>query len=387
MARWRFGAAACLGIVFVVLVAGAAAAKPPPAPPPTSWTFALYVDGNNNLAKYWAQYSLPFLEAVPANADVHIVALVALENATSTVVEQVSGSATRVLETKPVMDMGVPATLSWWINESTALFPSTYYALDIWDHGYGWKYVAVDDLSGHRLRMPELEAGIAASGKAISVLAFDACNMGNAEVAYQVADTSLVSYLVGSEESVPANGFPYDKMLAPLAANPAMSPRDLSMALVDGWGAYYASLHWANSVNLAAYDLVAMRNGIAAFTTWAGAMQGDLAAYQKTYTSILKAAFAAFGTHYYADLSDYAVHLLAAKGVTDPSLRAATTDLRTWIASFVVKIWNASKMTACGGITLYFGVGNEWTLSSAAYLETGFAGDTGWGGFLTAYNS
>ncbi len=389
MDRRVVGTALCLGVVALVLVAGLSVAKPragPSAGAGATWTFAVYVDGNNNLARYWAQYSLPWLEAVPANAQVNLVALVALANSTNTYVERISGRTVTVLETYGVMDMGSPATLSWWIDRSTTLFPSTYYALDIWDHGYGWKYVSVDDTSGNDLSMPELQSAIAASGKTVSILAFDACNMGNAEVAYQMSKTSLVSYLVGSEETVPGNGYPYDKMLTPLAANPAMTPHDLAATMVDGWGAYYGGLTWANTVNLAAYDLTALRNGIGTFTMWSSEMTRMLPSYRAYYASAIKASYYAWGTHYFPDLKDYAAHLLGSNKVADPALRAATSNVQAWVTSLVVKVWNANKMTMCGGITFYFGTGSEWTSSSASYLATAFAADTGWGGFLTAYN-
>jgi hypothetical protein len=351
-----------------------------------SWTFALYVNGDNSLAKYWAQDSLPFLENVPPSTQVNVVALVSLKNATSDVVEKISGASVTIVETEPKLDMGIPSTVSWWINRSTTLFPSTYYALDIWDHGYGWKYVSVDDLSGHRLSMPQLQGAITASGKPIAILGFDACNMGNDEVVYQMAKTNLVSYFVGSEESVPFVGFPYDRMLTPLVNNPAMAPRDVSIAMVNGWGAYYASVPSANANNLAAYDVAAMKNSIGTFTTWTSNMLRMLPTYQHAYATALKHAYSAWQTHFYVDAVDYAAQLLSTSGVTDSALRAASQGLASAVSAYVVRVWNGAKMTMCGGVTFYFGTGADWSSSSVAYLQTAFASDTGWGTFLTAYN-
>ncbi len=351
-----------------------------------SWTFALYVSGDNDLAKYWAQDSLPWLKAVPSSAQVNVVALVSLRNETTDVVEKISGSSVCVVEKVPKLDMGLPATVSWWINESTGLFPSTYYVLVIWDHGYGWKYVSIDDLSGHRLNMPSLAQAIAASGRRIAILGFDACNMGNEEVAYQIAETNLVSYLVGSEESVPWQGFPYDKMLIQLVADPAMSPQDFASDMVAAWGVYYGNTTWANTVNLAAYDLAAMKDSLPAVAMWTSAMLRLLPTYRHAYATALKHAYEAVATHYFVDVVDYVRQLLGDTGVTDAGLRVASQALASAISAYVVRLWNAAKMTACGGITVYFGTGTDWSGSSASYLQTAFAGDTGWGAFLTAYN-
>ena len=56
----------------------------------------------------------------------------------------------------------------------------------------------------------------------IDILGMDACLMSMVEVAYQMRDA--VDYSVGSEESEPNEGWPYDRILKALAANPAMTP-------------------------------------------------------------------------------------------------------------------------------------------------------------------
>ena len=81
--------------------------------------------------------------------------------------------------------------------------------------------------------MPELRAALAGAGVPVDILAFDACNMGDVEVAWDVASvedpaapgTPLVDYLVASEETIDQDGYPYDDMFAPLAADPGRSPR------------------------------------------------------------------------------------------------------------------------------------------------------------------
>ena len=354
----------------------------------TTWTYAIYMDGDNNLETYWEGQSLPMLEAVPASATLNIVAFVDLGSTDGMTVEKISGATVTTVATGPEMNMGDPATLTWCINQAAALFPSTYLAVSMWDHGYAWNYVCKDDTSGgDSLSMQELQSGIAAAGKKIDVLAFDCCNMGNIEVAYQVSLTNLVSYMVASEETVPGNGFPYDLMLMNLVNNPAMLPRDFSMAMVDAWGVYYSGQTWASTVNLAAIDITQLKASVPTIATWSADMKGLLPGYKSAYATALKNTYNMWGTHYFTDLSDFCLTLQTTKGVSDAKLKADAAAVQNAVSSFCIKVWDGKHMTECKGISLYWGTGNEWNSHSAAYGALAYSVDTGWGAFLTAYNA
>ena len=383
----------CMAVIVLgmLVVPGLALARPGitagPAPPAATWTYAIYMDGDNNLEPYWAGTSLPLLEAVPVSSSVNIVAFVDLGSTSGMSVQKISGTTVTTVLTAAEMNMGDPATLTWCINQAAALFPSTYLVMSMWDHGYAWNYVCKDDTSSDSLSMQELQAGIANAGKRLDILAFDCCNMGNIEVAYQVSLTNLVSYMVASEETVPGNGFPYDKMLNKLVANPAMLPRDFSMAMVDGWGEYYATQTWATTVNLAAIDVVQLKATISTFTTWSADMKSLLPGYKTPYATALKNAYYMWGTHYFTDLYDYGLHLKTTKGVNDAKLKADTTTMQNAVLGYCIKVWDGKRMTDCKGISLYWGTGNEWSSHATAYMQLAFAVDTGWGAFLTAYNA
>lgn len=376
-------------VMGMLVVPGLALAKPGragPLAPGDTWTYAIYMDGDCTLETYWEGMSLPMLEAVPASASLNIVAFVDLKSTSGMSVVKISGTTVTTVLTAPEMNMGDPATLTWCLDQAAALFPSTYLALSMWDHGYAWNYVCKDDTSGDSLSMQELQAGIANAGEMVDVLAFDCCNMGNIEVAYQVSLTNLVSYMVGSEETVPGNGFPYDLMLTPLATN-AMSPRDFSISMIDAWGAYYDGQTWATTVNLAAFDIAQMRASMPAITAWSADMRSMLPGYKSAYGTALKNTYNMWGTHYFTDMGDYAVNLLKTKGVTNAQLRADTAAMETAVQSFCIKVWNGDHMTECMGISLYWGTGNEWKAKATAYNGLAFAVDTGWGAFLTTYNA
>jgi hypothetical protein len=370
-----------------LIIAPCVAMARPVAAETASWTYAIFGNADNNLEMYWDSKSLPWLKLVPASSSVNIVVLLDRESTSTVEVLKINGGVVTVVETYGEMDLGDPAVVTWWINRATTLFPSTYFAFNFWDHGYGWKYISDDFTSGNRISMPELQSAISNAGKRIDVLAFDACNMANAEVVYQVAKTNLVTYVIASEETVPGDGFPYDKMLTRLVNNPAMLPRDLSIALVDGWADYYKTQRWASSVNLAAIDVEGMESTIGTFTTWTARMSQLLPSYEGYYATALKNSHKMWGTSYFVDTYDYGYTLLITKGVTDATLRTATQNMENAVLSYVVKVWNAAKMTDCKGITFYWGTGSDWTAGQADYLNLAFSVDTGWGSFLTAYNA
>lgn len=379
-------------VMGMLVVPGVVLAKPSgragPAPPAAAWTYAIYMDGDNNLETYWAGTSLPMLEAVPASSSVNIVALVDLGSTTGYQLQKISGTAVTTVESGPELNMGDPASLTMLISKAASLFPSTYLAVSLWDHGYAWNYVCKDDTSGgDALSMAELQTAIANAGKRVDVLAFDCCNMGNIEVAYQVSLTGLVGYMVGSEETVPGNGFPYDLMLTPLVNNAAMLPRDFSMVMIDAWGQYYATQTWATTVNLAAIDIAQLRASMPAITTWSADMKAMLPGYRSAYATALKSAYYMWGTHYFTDQYDYGMHLLSTKGVNDAKLRADTVTMQNAVLSFCIKVWDAKRMPDCKGISLYWGTGNEWNAKAVAYNQLAFAVDSGWGAFLTTYNA
>lgn len=85
----------------------------------------------------------------------------------------------------------------------------------------------LDNSSSDVLTMSELQKALSLSKK-IDVLGMDACMMATAEVSYQVRDS--VNYLVGSEETIPDDSWPYDRIFTRLKANSDMSPAQLSVA-------------------------------------------------------------------------------------------------------------------------------------------------------------
>lgn len=117
--------------------------------------------------------------------------------------------------------------------------------------------VAFDDQAQDFLDNGEMKRVLTAVKKSIKrkidIVGFDACLMSMAEVAYQLRGAA--AFTVGSEQSEPNDGWPYDRVLSALAAKPTMTPADLSKEIVKQ---YIASYGKNDNVTLAATDLAAI---------------------------------------------------------------------------------------------------------------------------------
>jgi hypothetical protein len=146
-----------------------------------------------------------------------------------------------LLSQRDNLDMGQAATLQNFVQWGLDTFPAERYCLVVWNHGAGWRSaktnrvtrgVSYDDVTGSHIDTIDIPAAIdMGSGRKWDVLAFDSSLMQMLEVAYEVRNKA--TYIVGSEESPPGEGYPYDRFISNLAANPNMSPRDFAIDIVQ----------------------------------------------------------------------------------------------------------------------------------------------------------
>ena len=289
-----------------------------------SWTVAIYVSGDNSLERYWDDSSLPGLLQLPANDMFRIVAYIDRLSTSGTEVVEISGSSWEVVASYIEMDFGSGETFEWFLEDVALQYPSDKLAVVAWDHGYAWRYISDDVTSGSRITMPAFQAAIEGAGVYIDLLAFDACNMAAVEVAYQVSLTSLVGIVVGSEESVPTTGFPYDLMLMPTALDPSRSPSEFATDMVFGFQAFYEPQTWASTVALSAVNVTAIGDSAGTLFAWVEAMHACLPVYATNYKQALGEAYYAWATHYHVDMADLGDVLLADVAITDETLRAST---------------------------------------------------------------
>jgi hypothetical protein len=352
----------------------------------TTWTLAIYVSGDNSLERYWDDSSLPGLLLLPANSMFRIVAYVDRLSTEGTEVVEISGSSWEVVSDLPEMDFGSGATFEWFLEEVAVNYPSEKLAVVAWDHGYAWRYISDDVTSGSRITMPAFQKAIDDAGVYIDLLAFDACNMAAIEVAYQVSLTGLVGIMVGSEESVPTTGFPYDLMFGPAAADESATPAQMAADMVEGFKAFYEPQTWASTVALSAVDVASIGASRSTLCSWVDAMYTCLPLYANNYKHALKEAYSAWATHYHVDLADFGDVLLADTTVTDNDLRTLTSGVVSVVDTSTIAFWGGRAAEDSRGLTMWWGWAGDWKYSSEAYAEVAFAIDTGWWDFLADYN-
>ncbi len=232
--------------------------------PSDAWTVLVYLDGDNDLEEY-AFIDLNSMETVLPSPDVHILVFV---DFWSTLIAPYSGARcyevtydtnlntinsielSHPLPLEP--NMGDWQTLRDFIVFGQSYAPAENYLLVLWDHGSGYESVCVDETSADYLSMGEVHTALNdPQVQYLDIVAFDACMMGQLEVAYELRD--VTDYLVFSEEGIPVKGFPYEDILGNLTTFPSSNPLTVAEGMpyfyvtaYDVGGRYHdPSLNWA----------------------------------------------------------------------------------------------------------------------------------------------
>jgi clostripain len=221
------------------------------------WTLMFYMDLDNNLES--AQLDdIDEMLAVGSTKDVNIVLLVdrsnesspeqfytsravgRLKNWTTAKLLYVEKGSLRELGDWGEVNMGSPATLKKFLQTVTQQFPAQRYGIIFTDHGAGWSGIVGDESANNdTLTTKELPIVFKEVGKTFDLIGFDACLMGNLEVAKSVAPFGRV--MVGSEELEPADGWNYTPLFRSLTANPKMDEITLGKTIVNTYADYFKS--------------------------------------------------------------------------------------------------------------------------------------------------
>lgn len=215
----------------------------------TSWTFLMYLDGDNDLEKNTIQM-LSRLEKGIKNTDkINILVLIDKNNNLS---NRDDWSETRLYLVKPninskidslllndisgELNMGNGTTLEEFIKFGLNKFDSDHYFLNLYDHGSGIYGMCSDWTSGKdNLQIDELQVAInnALNNSHISkfdVISFCACNMALIEIAYELRN--ITDYFIASEESTYRGNIHWEKVLKFLKSQP-MSTHNFVKGIVD----------------------------------------------------------------------------------------------------------------------------------------------------------
>ncbi len=375
---------------------------PTPASTLAKWTIMVYIDGDNNLEPE-AIGDLNEMEVVGSTSNVNIVAQV--DRITGHDATNGDWTGTRryyvtkdydpytinstLIQDLGEVNMGSPQTLinfaSWAINN----YPAEHYALIIWNHGGGFRKkssyllsrdIAVDDTSNDSITMSELSYALSSIknylGKNIDLLGMDACLMSMIEVAYEIKDYANV--MVSSEQNEPFDGWPYNRFLARLVANPNMNAKTLGTNIVNDYIAYYQG---TETVVLSAVDLTKIESLANAASNFALAVMNDTLSSASSYIND------AYDAEYYGvdDSSFVDLYSFMNLVVNDPYVYSS--QVKTWANNVMTGVTDAviqKGSTYIGdhhGLSVYFPY-NEYI--DSRYLLTKFAQNTYWDEMLRA---
>jgi hypothetical protein len=215
-------------------------------------------------------------------------------------------------------------------------------------------------------------------GRPIDILGMDACLMSMVEVAYQMR--SVANYSVGSEESEPGEGWPYDLILKSLAANPGMKPEDVARLIV---AQYIASYKSNDNVTQAAVRLASLNALAGALSGLGKALAAALAVpSQRNAIMTARAQVQEYSRPYddYCDLIDLCALLESAP--TGNQVRAACSAVKSSAAkAIVVSGCKGSAVDQSHGLSIYF----PKRRLSLLYKTLDFTKSGAWDEFLKAY--
>ena len=395
------------------------------------WTFMAYLAGDNNLDGNGVT-DLGEMKKVGSNDEINLIAQFDRAGAKQETKRFCLRKGTTLAKDAVMKlgetDSGNPDALIDFVKWGVKTYPADRYALILWNHGGGWDDVDVyaDDrlrsiqrlargrirhaffpssvhsvltspTNGPKLRailyddnakdfldnmeMKKVLAAVKKTiGRKLDLLGMDACLMSMVEVALQVH--SSVRYAVGSEQTEPLDGWPYDTILSELAKKPSIAPKDLSAVIVDK---YLASYPANEGVTQAACDLEESVAVTAAIKGLAAALSGGLGNNAvKQAIMQARAQVQSYEIPENIDLADFCTLLMKNAGV-DARIKAACQKV---IAAVVGKSGMIVKSGSKGatvknshGLAIYFPTVNV----SPLYAKLDFTKQTGWGAFLEKY--
>lgn len=392
-----------------------------------SWTVMVYMAGDNSLDPEGVQ-DLKEMKKVGSTDKLNIIAQ--FDRAAGHVARRYYLRKGGIVTSDAVASLGAvntgdPKCLSDFIQWCVKSYPADHYLLVLWNHGQGWddtdiyagerhrslrrlatgpirhalfhtpvrralekagsnniaRAILLDDNAKDFLDNLEMKTVMADTAtllkRKLDILGMDACLMSMAEVGYQIRDST--DYTVGSEQTEPGEGWPYDTILGALAKNPAMTPRDLSALIVNKYLASYTN---ADVVTQSACDLSkagALATAVAGLVAALKASLTDSASRQRILA--VRNQVQSYEVPDNIDLVDFC-SLLAKAGADSATTTACQNVIKAVKSAFVmVQGYKGADMKNSNGVAIYFPLQSV----SPLYAGLDFSKKTGWDAFLKAF--
>ena len=390
------------------------------------WTFMVYMAGDNNLDPDGI-VDLREMKKVGSTDDVNVIAQFdrASGRASKRYYLRKGGTVAKdAVASLGQINTGDPKNLLDFIRWGVKQYPAERCGLVLWNHGQGWDDTdlfaedrhrglrrlatgsvrhalfhapvrtmlkkAVRDVETRAILIDEgakdfldniemkkvLTQAASLLGKKLDVLGMDACLMSMAEVGYQIRQCA--AFTVGSEETEPSEGWPYDLILSELVKHPSMTGKDLGAVIVDKYLASYSD----DAVTQSACDLSKADVLASSIEGLAAALKAGLAdgVLFKHLLSV-RGQVQAYYVRDYVDLVDFC-SLLAQAAAGSEIESCCGKVVRAVQSGYVVKQgYKGDDMRHSNGVSIYF----PTSTVSPLYSGLDFDRQTQWGSFLTAY--
>ncbi|MFX1508015.1 MAG: clostripain-related cysteine peptidase, partial [Promethearchaeota archaeon] len=227
--------------------------------PGKSWTFMLYLDGDNDIEGDAVQNMEEIERGGGGNSKINVIILfdripgyddshgnwsgsryyLASEDQSAVEFDSI------LLEDLGEVDMGNPTTLNNFLNFCFRNYPAENYCLDLWNHGWGANGMCADETDVNDesmgLSLNSIQYAITNStstyGTEIDVISMDACNMNTLEVAWELRN--LCKYFIATEDVT--YGYEYEPIIRGLLDTPEMTAIELCRLMVDTYENEYDS--------------------------------------------------------------------------------------------------------------------------------------------------
>ncbi|MCX5785003.1 MAG: clostripain-related cysteine peptidase [Elusimicrobia bacterium] len=409
-----------------VPVAAAAAEAPAPATAPAEreWLVLVFINGRNNLAPA-AIMDVNEMETVGSTDKVAVTAELGVVNDRGTsarfliekdtrfpIANMVDGDddLTHIISNGikvPNADMGSWKHFADFAKWSIKKYPAKRVMAVLWNHGSGRKDIggadnsgaelgiAYDDTTRNFIRNKQIAMALAeiarSTGKKVDLYASDACLMQMASVAYELKDKTDV--VVGAEEIVPGNGFPYDTILQALNSNPGADAEGLGRIIVEKFHDFYdanqaSTLNANEGTTISAIRTSQLDGFVQLLNAWVNEAKKpeNAAVFKPAISGTLSFEYNNKGPDdgYSArskDLYDF-IKQINANPKVSPALKAKGQAVQRFISGSLL-IANANTgpngdYTRAMGLAVYF----PQMIYDSSYDETRFAADSLWDDFI-----
>lgn len=357
------------------------------------WTVLVYLDGDNDLEEY-AFDDFNTMETIGSTADIRILVYVDFWTGSHTPFTgarcyEITQDNNPSLIVSTQLPAGLPSepnmgqwqTLRDFIVFGQAYAPADHYLLTLWNHGAGAYGLCVDDTSSDRLTISELKQALNDPlVQHLDIVAFDACLMGQLEVAYEIRDATDI--VVFSEESVPLTGFPYEDILLNLTTFPNSGPKTVATSMVyyyvtayDFGGRYYDPLY--NDICLSAIETSKLSSVALNLDQLVDSLAGSTST-PLTYEMLSWARSTTQGFTWadFMDLNSFASSITSYFSSASPVYQLAV-NLSNSIQACVFEEMHLSGLTDASGLGAVFASYEPYQLALAT--------DTDWDEFMEAF--